>query len=225
VWHAAPTPSETQSAGTSGSLPRRACWPHRPRWPLGLLALVPAAGLSLLACSPREGSDSAVDEASPRAGFEIRETDQGVEVRDGGDLVLFYQRALKDHEGQYARSNYVHPLMSLDGDVLTEDFPEDHLHQRGIFWAWHQLWDGEERLGDGWTLEDFTTDVDRVETGVSDGTARVAAEVKWRSPRFRDGEPFVEEHTAITIHPIVGDARAGATPSCRISSVRSGSRS
>ena len=32
--------------------------------------------------------------------------------------------------------------------------------------------------------------------------------MKWRSPRFRDGEPFVEERTAITVHPVVDDARA-----------------
>ena len=206
MWHAARTTSETHSA--SGGPAARACLPRRGGWPLSLSALVAAAGVLLIACAPREGSDGAVEEASPSGGFEIRETDQGVEVRDGGDLVLFYQRAPKDHEGQYARSNYVHPLMSLDGDVLTEDFPEDHLHQRGIFWAWHQLWDGEERLGDGWILEDFATDVDRVETGVSDDTARVVAGVTWRSPRFRDGEPFLEEDTAITVHPLVDDARA-----------------
>ena len=182
--------------------------PHRPGWAFSLLVLFGAAGLSLSACSPREASDGAVGKSPSRAGLEVRETEQGVEVRDGGGLVLFYQRELKDHQGQYARSNYIHPLMSLDGEVLTEDFPEDHLHQRGIFWAWHQLWDGEERLGDGWTLEHFTTEVTRVQARVSDGTARLDAEVSWRSPRFRDGEPFVEERTAITVHPVVDDARA-----------------
>ena len=72
--------------------------------------------------------------------------------------------------------------MSLDGDVLTEDFPEDHRHQRGVFWAWHQLWDGEERLGDGWTLEDFTTEVKRVAARVTERSAHLDAEVGWRSP-------------------------------------------
>jgi hypothetical protein len=131
------------------------------------------------------------------------ETDQGVELRDGGRLVLFYQRKPKALEGRYARNNYIHPLMSLDGDVLTEDFPEDHPHQRGVFWAWHQLSAGEERLGDGWTLEDFVTDVTRIEKSVTDEAARIEATVRWRSPRFRGGEPFIEEDTAITVHPVV----------------------
>jgi len=180
---------------------------------LSLLALVSAALLPASACSPREVSDAEVSdrlETDPadRSPFEIRKSDEGLEVRDGGQVVLFYQRELKDHDGQFPRNNYVHPLMSLDGDVLTEDFPEDHLHQRGIFWAWHQLWDGRDRLGDGWTLEDFTTRVDRVETHVSESAARLEAEVQWLSPRFRDGGPFVEEHTTITVHPVAGDTRA-----------------
>jgi hypothetical protein len=34
------------------------------------------------------------------------------------------------------RSCYIHPLFSLAGQVLTDDFPEDHLHHHGLFWAW-----------------------------------------------------------------------------------------
>ncbi len=35
-----------------------------------------------------------------------------------------------------ARSTYVHPLYGLDGEVLTDDFSNDHYHHRGLFWAW-----------------------------------------------------------------------------------------
>jgi hypothetical protein len=151
-------------------------------------------------------AEANVTEAAAR--FELVETGQGVEVRDSGRLVLFYQREPKALEGRYPRSNYVHPLMSLDGDVLTEDFPEDHRHHRGIFWAWHQLWAGEERLGDGWVLEDFVTDVTRLKKGVTDEAARIEATVRWRCPSFRAGKAFVEERTAITVHPVVAEARA-----------------
>jgi len=171
------------------------------RWTSALLMVLVAAAGCLRAQDP-----ASEGEEGPR--LEIHTTGEGVEVRDGGDLVLFYQRAPKDHEGEYARSNYVHPLMSLDGDVLTEDFPADHLHQRGIFWAWHQLWNGEQRLGDGWILEDFAADVEQVETSLTDDSARLEARVAWRSPWFRGGESFVEERTAITVHPVVEVARA-----------------
>ena len=203
----------SEQSGPPGVLAWKATWPRSAGWTLSLLPLIAAGVVSGPGCSPPEASDVEVGDHAEgdhgaRSTFEIRESEEGLEVRDGGQVVLHYQRTLKDLDGRYARSNYVHPLMSLDGDVLTEDFPEDHLHQRGVFWAWHQLWDGDERLGDGWTLEDFTTSVDRVETQVSEAAARLEAEVQWRSPRFREGEPFVEERTAITVHSVADDARA-----------------
>ena len=45
----------------------------------------------------------------------------------------------KAKDGKLARANYVHPLLDLDGEPLTEDFPADHPHHRGVFWAWHQV--------------------------------------------------------------------------------------
>src|SRR4026207_2539905 len=70
----------------------------------------------------------------------ITKDPQGYWFSEGDTRVLFYQaerKALPD--GQAARSNYFHPLYDLDGNVLTEDFPKDHIHHRGIFWAWHQV--------------------------------------------------------------------------------------
>jgi len=35
-----------------------------------------------------------------------------------------------------SRSCYVHPLWGIGGEVLTDDFPRDHYHHHGLFWAW-----------------------------------------------------------------------------------------
>jgi hypothetical protein len=35
-----------------------------------------------------------------------------------------------------ARSCYIHPLYSLEGEILTDDFPADHPHHHGLFWTW-----------------------------------------------------------------------------------------
>ena len=91
-------------------------------------------------------------------------TADGVLVTEGDAKVLFYQRATKSMGGKHARANYVHPLFDLDGNVLTEDFPADHLHHRGIFWAWHQLWGGNKMIGDGWIAKDMTWDVHDLQT-------------------------------------------------------------
>ena len=166
-------------------------------------AVLPA--VALLACSLLPIS---APEGAAAGAFEIVETDQGLELRDDTQVVLFYQRETRSLDGQFARSNYVHPLMSLDGDVLTEDFPADHPHHRGVFWAWHQLLVGEERVGDGWSLEDFVTRIAGVESTVATGRARIEATVLWSSPRYRAGEPFLEEATAVTAHRVVAGARA-----------------
>jgi hypothetical protein len=51
-----------------------------------------------------------------------------------------------------ARSTYVHPLYGLDGEVLTDDFPKDHHHHRGLFWAWPHVRIGGKHY-DLWMLQ------------------------------------------------------------------------
>ncbi|MGI9428583.1 MAG: DUF6807 family protein [Bythopirellula sp.] len=91
-------------------------------------------------------------------------TSEGYWVYEGGHKVLFYQTAAKSIEGRWRRANYVHPLFDLDGNEVTEDFPNDHRHHRGVFWAWHQCLVGSRSIGDGWLCTDFDWDVRRVRT-------------------------------------------------------------
>jgi len=44
------------------------------------------------------------------------------------------------------RSCYIHPVWGLDGEILTDDFPADHHHHRGIFLAWPGIIAGEDTL-------------------------------------------------------------------------------
>lgn len=90
-----------------------------------------------------------------------------------------YQVKTKAVAGQYPRANYVHPLYSLSGEVLTEDFPSDHLHQRGIFWSWHQLYVDNERLGDPWECEGITWIVDTTMTETHNKSAVLQSVVNW----------------------------------------------
>ncbi len=59
-----------------------------------------------------------------------------------------------------ARSSYVHPLYGLDGEVLTDDFPKDHFHHRGLFWAWPHVRIGDEEF-DLWMLKGIRTQFER----------------------------------------------------------------
>ena len=144
--------------------------------------------------------------------LEATENEEGVLIREGDADVLFYQRATRSLGGQRPRANYVHPLYDLDGRVLTEDFPTDHLHHRGIFWAWHQVWVGDKRIGDPWTCEDFVWDVQQATTEPEENALALRSHVLWKSPQWTDGagamKPLVEERTTIRVHKSSDDARA-----------------
>ena len=60
-------------------------------------------------------------------------------VMDGERPVLTYRygdQLPAALDAKQTRSSYIQPLYSLDGEVLTADFPSDHLHHHGLFWAW-----------------------------------------------------------------------------------------
>ena len=132
-----------------------------------------------------------------------------VPAHERGPKVVHYQREARSRNGKLARSNYIHPLYDLEGNELTEDFPDDHPHHRGIFWAWHQIWIGDKRIGDSWALENFACDVTWVR-------ARDNQEMEifadWKSPRWLDDQgkqkPFVREATVIRVHEAEKDHRA-----------------
>jgi hypothetical protein len=142
----------------------------------------------------------------------ISETEQGFSVAEGEEQIMFYQRQHKSLNGKYTRANYIHPLYGLDGEILTEDFPPDHPHHRGVFWAWHQVWLDDRKLGDNWATQDFFWDVYDVDVLPIDSQSRaLKLHVYWKSPDLtgRDGkqQPFVKETTTIRIHRTEGDIR------------------
>ena len=141
-------------------------------------------------------------------------TPEGVLVSESGRKVLFFQTQPRSLDGMYTRAAYVHPLWDLDGNVLTEDFPEDHPHHRGIFWAWHQLTVGGTRAGDPWVCRGFLAELSSQGVKVQqqkNGTLRLDVPLLWKSPHWTtpDGQrkAIVREQTAIVVHPVQSDFR------------------
>lgn len=127
---------------------------------------------------------------------------------EGADSICFYQKLPKDLNGNYSRCNYIHPLYGIDGNRLTEDFPEDHLHQRGIFWAWHQILINGKLVSDGWELKNFKQEVTELEFRLSKGTGIMSTVVNWKSPLWKNGsEPYLREDIRMILYPKVGNYR------------------
>ncbi|MCP4258591.1 MAG: hypothetical protein GY774_13990 [Planctomycetes bacterium] len=144
--------------------------------------------------------------------IEILETNEGFTIRDSGEKIMSYQRKHKSINGKYLRANYIHPLYGLDGEILTEDFPADHPHHRGIFWAWHQVWLGDKKLGDPWATQDSFWDVyDAKILDIDSKSRALQVQVLWKSLLLTDADgkkkAFVKETTTIRIHHTQNDIR------------------
>ncbi len=142
----------------------------------------------------------------------VLKKDGGFEFFDDGRSVLFYQQDAKSKDGKYIRANYVHPLRGLDGRILTQDFPDDHPHHRGIFWAWHQLRVQGQKAGDSWATRDGLSVVKRADIlnqGPVFATLKVVAD--WTSPLFTDEsgnpKPILEETTSIRLFHATADSQ------------------
>ncbi|MEM7381073.1 MAG: DUF6807 family protein [Bacteroidota bacterium] len=138
--------------------------------------------------------------------LKLTHTDQGFLVTEGEQKVFFYQSATKSKNDKFPRAHYIHPLYGLDGYELTEDFPEDHLHHRGLFWAWHQVYIGDKRVGDSWDCRDFIWEVLPPGSHVfPDGKLEIQLRTRWKSTLWTDDKgalkPFVLEDTRIQVFP------------------------
>lgn len=163
-----------------------------------VIAIVAAASASV---SPGQASEGRM---------RVVKMDEGYQFFEAGAPVLFYRTAPKaTAEGKYPRTNYCHPLYGLDGRVLTEDFPKDHPHHRGIFWGWHQTYVGNTPVGDSWACEDFIWDIRTVQILPPQQTsAALRADVYWKSSRWKNGrEPFAKEAVTIRVHQVADDTR------------------
>ena len=85
--------------------------------------------------------------------FSFDQTGNGIlTIRENGATVFAYRFGMQEMDGVASdrfRSTYIHPIFDPFGSVVTGDFPEDHLHHRGLSWMWpsvtvddqtHDLW-------------------------------------------------------------------------------------
>ena len=103
-----------------------------------------------------------------------------------------------------ARSDYIHPFYGLNGEVLTRDWPVDHPHHRGIYWAWPEVDYGTNR-GDLHALQNvFARPTGKVRLLNGRRFAEVEAENLWL---WEDRDAIVREHALIRAYPVTAEGR------------------
>jgi len=93
-----------------------------------------------------------------------------------------------------ARSDYIHPLYGLNGEMLTRDWSRDHPHHRGIYWAWPEV-DWRGRRGDLHALQKvFARPMGGCVVKAGPVFAELKADNVWE---WEDGTPIVNEEAVI----------------------------
>jgi len=133
--------------------------------------------------------------------FKTSQSIEGIEISEQGKKVLFYQQRPKSLDGKYERGGYVHPLYSLNENILTEDFPEDHPYHHGIFWAWHQVLLNEKSIGDGWVYENISFKPGKLKVKSKKEYVTILSEMRWKA-NLEGNHPtdIIKEKTMITVY-------------------------
>jgi hypothetical protein len=148
--------------------------------------------------------------------FTLQDDGKRVTILDTGKPVLTYNYGFIDppeekkadmaEKAPGPRTGYVHPIYGLDGDRLTDDYPSDHLHHRGLFWAWPLSTIGGKRF-DLWLLKDcHSVFVKWLEPPSGGPVAKLAAENGWvfsATPGV-----LVREQVRLVVHPADQAGRA-----------------
>jgi hypothetical protein len=144
---------------------------------------------------------------SAKGPFTFRELDPtSLELTENGKPVLVYNHGMVLREGvagNWRRSCYIHPLYTPDGTVVTDDFPKDHLHHRGMFWAWPVVKiDGATY--DPWAVQGMQDRFVRwISREAGQDSARLAMENAW----YAGEKKVLKETVEIVAHPTLSGRR------------------
>jgi len=134
-------------------------------------------------------------------------TDKSLGLWEGDHPVLVYNHGVitsTNAPADRARSSYVHPIYGLDGEVLTDDFPKDHYHHRGLFWAWPHVKTGTNEV-DLWMLKGVRHEFDRwLKREADESSALLGVKNGW----FIGGHKVVDEQVWLRVWPATAEGRA-----------------
>ncbi len=121
-------------------------------------------------------------------------TNQRYDIREGPVPVLRYNQGLvpvpTGIATNYTRGDYIMPVFGPGGELITDDYPPDHPHHRGIGWSWPVTRWGDE-VRDIWAVVGVwarPVTLRRVEAGPV--FALLEAENVWK---WGDTTPIVRE--------------------------------
>jgi uncharacterized protein len=150
--------------------------------------------------------------------FQFRDLNsKSVELSEKGSPVFVYNYGVMLKEGvpaDRARCCYLHPVWAPNGVAVTDDFPEDHLHHRGISWMWPLvIVDG--KTYDLWTINGI---LDKFERRKRQEAGKDKAVLAFQNGWYVGSRRVVKEDVEVVTHP-VADGRRDLDFTLRLRSV------
>lgn len=154
------------------------------------------------------GIVSAAQDGPPSGGFRFADVEgRSLGLWEGDQKVFLYNHGLITNEAiakAPARSCYFHPIYGLDGEVLTDDFPADHVYHRGLYWAWPHIKVGNAEY-DLWSLRGIQQRFVRwIDRKAGKDLAGFSVENGW----FVDGRKIMREELSIVVHRSERESRS-----------------
>ena len=134
--------------------------------------------------------------------------DKSVELTEGGKPVFVYNYGMMLKPGtavDRTRCCYLSPVYAPNGVIVTDDFPVDHPHHRGINWTWPVvIVDGTKY--DLWTIKGIHA---RHEKWLKREATATKAVLAMREGWYVDSDQrkVVEGDVEVTVHPASGNTR------------------
>lgn len=128
------------------------------------------------------------------------ETPYRLMISEEGKPVIGYVHGMHLADGvpeDRRRASYFHPVHGPDGTVLSDDFPEDHYHHRGIFWTWPQIFVNGDTLS-LWDIRGIKQKFEQwIEREAGPVFARLGVLNGWYT---EDGDRVVDEQVRATVY-------------------------
>lgn len=132
-----------------------------------------------------------------------------ITTRDDKPVLAYWHGA--PAEGQkYPLNDFIHPLVGLDGEIITDLNPKDHIHHRGIFWPWVRNEVAGTSVGDWWIPNNIRLDAGTIRNVDGPVFSNFTARHTWlHGTRGEDPPvPFVEEQVHVRVFPTSATGRA-----------------
>lgn len=127
-----------------------------------------------------------------------------------GTPVVSFRHGKPDPKTKYPITDYLHPIVGLDGETISDLEPADHLHHRGVFWSWVRYDRKGEPIGDWWIPKGINCEPGDAKTGDGPVFTRFQAR-HWLTHQPKDAkEPvrFMQEDVVCRVFPATPRGRA-----------------